>query len=127
MKEELKGIVKESLNYKKLGNEYFSKHNFSLAIENYKKALINLNLSSEFKELLSQTNIDSIKIECLNNIAICYLVKQKDYEMVLDYTQQALDIQKKNYKSLYIKSKALKKLNRWEEALEVIKMVRLLY
>jgi len=33
-----------------------------------------------------------------------------------------LNIHKKNYKSLFIRSRALKQLNRWEEALEVIKM-----
>jgi tetratricopeptide (TPR) repeat protein len=124
LKENLKLIVKESLHYKKLGNDSYLKQKYNLAIEYFHKSLITLNLSSNYKELLSQTNIESIKVECLNNIAICYLVKQKDYEKVLDFTRQALKIQKRNYKALYIQSRALKKLNRWEEALEVIKLVR---
>ena len=50
-----------------------------------------------------------------------------EYCKVLDYTDYALNLQKKNYKALYIKSRALKKLNRWEEALEVVKQVSINY
>jgi tetratricopeptide (TPR) repeat protein len=123
LKQDLKIVVKEAINYKAKGNESFNKQTYDQSIEYYHKALLTLNLTPDYKELLSQTNIDSIKVECLNNIAICYLIKQKDYDKVLEFTEQALKLQKKNYKALYIKSRALKKLSRWEDALEVIKMV----
>lgn len=122
MKEELRGIVKEASNFKKEGNDYFHQQKIELAIEYYNKSLISLNKTAGFKELLSQTNIDSIKTECLNNLAICYIMK-KEYDKVLSYTQLVLKIQKRNYKALYIRSRALKKLNRLEEALEYIKLV----
>lgn len=115
------------MNFKNQGNEYFNKQNYGNAIDFYKKAISSLKLSSKFKEVLSQTNIENIKIECFNNIAICYLVKQKEYNKVIDYTQYSLDLQRKNYKALYIRSKALKKLSRWEEAMECIKEVSQVY
>lgn len=115
--------MRDALAHKSQGNDYFNRQNYSIAVDYYKKALSSLKLSPKFKEVLSQTNIENIKIECFNNIAICYLVKQKEYNKVIDYTQLSLDLQRKNYKALYIRSKALKKLSRWEEAMDCIKEV----
>lgn len=123
MKEELRQLVKEANHFKKLGNDNFHIQQYETAIELYNKSLDLLTNTSNFKELLSKTNIDSIKIECLSNIAICYLVMRKDYHKALEYTNKVLTIQKRNYRALHIKSRALKLLNRWEEALEVIKLV----
>lgn len=127
----------EAINYKRLGNDLLNKKDYNKAIEYYKKALFALNLNSNYKGLFSQSNINSIKIDCLNNMSICFFLK-KDFEKVLESTQQvriniyinffiivfqALIIHKNNYKCLFIRSRALKQLSRWEEALEVIKMV----
>ena len=111
------------MEYKKKGNEDFSRKSYSIAIENYKKALFNLEFNNENDHILCKTNIESIKIECFNNLAICYLVKS-DYLRVLSYTEKTLDIQIKNYKALYIRSKAYKKLNKLEESKEVLKQVK---
>lgn len=126
LREELKLIVKQSLDFKKQGNDYFSKKNYNNAIDCYNKALLALeNMSATYDKILEQTNISNIKIECFNNIAICYLIKP-NFELVLEFTDKSLNIQKKNYKSLYIRSRALKKLGKWEEASDVIKKVRLI-
>lgn len=126
LKDSLRVIVKQSLELKRLGNECFSKQSYSNSIEYFKKSLSGLELSNEYEQILSLTNINNIKIECYNNLAICFMVKT-EYSKVLEYTDYALNLQKKNYKALYIKSRALKKLNRWENALDVVKQVRLYY
>lgn len=91
LKDDLKALVQEAMYYKRIGNDLFNKKNYNNSIDYYKKALIALNFNSSYKELFSQSNINSIKIDCLNNIAICFLLK-KEYDKVLDFTQQVSSV-----------------------------------
>lgn len=88
IKEDLKVLIQEAIHYKKIGNDLFNKKNYSKALEYYKKSLIVLNIDSEYNEILNGS-ANFIKIECLNNISICFLLK-KEYEKVLDFTQQVI-------------------------------------
>ncbi len=87
LKDDIRALVQEAMHYKRIGNDLFNKKSYNSSIDYYKKALIALNFNSNYKELFSQSNINTIKIDCLNNIAICFLLK-KEYEKVLDFTQQ---------------------------------------
>jgi len=87
IRDELKAIFKEIMNFKRLGNEKMEKKNYTSAIELFNKSLTSLNLSSNFKDIMTETNINSIKVECLNNISYCNFQK-KEYNKVLEYTQQ---------------------------------------
>ena len=74
------------MKFKKLGNEMMAKKNNNDAIEFYVQSLSNL-CSRNFNSIMPEFSVNEIKIECLNNISICFLFK-KDFNKVLDFTQQ---------------------------------------
>lgn len=123
LKEELRLKVKEATELKRSGNELFEAHNYDKAIQYYEQALQHLKFQSDYdKLLLASTNIDNIKIECYNNIAVCYLLRF-NYQQALEMTEQTLSIQKKNYKAFYIQSRIYKRQNKIKEACEALKKV----
>lgn len=124
LKEELRLKVKEATELKKCGNEFFEAQNYEKSILYYEQALNHLKFQNDYdKLLLASTNIDNIKIECFNNISVCYLLRNK-FEKALEMTEQTLSIQKKNYKALYIQSRIYKRQNKIKEACESLKKVR---
>lgn len=123
LKEEVKSIIQECLLRKSQGNDYFKSKQYSKALNYYQSSLSFLNkMKPECELVFNQSNFFNIKVECLNNIAICFLVKS-EYSKAIHFTDLALNIQRQNYRSLYIKYKALKKSNQLESAIEVIKKV----
>ncbi len=85
--ESLKISIDKVIQYKKRGNELIKEGKNKEAIECFEAGLKALNKNYEKVDLGTKSNIDSIKIDCLNNIAMCnYLVK--NYNKVLSYTQQ---------------------------------------
>jgi len=85
VKDRYKVLVQEAMYYKRLANDLFNKKNYLKSVDYYKKSLMILNHNSNFKDIGS--NVDSIKIDCLNNIAISFLLKN-EYQKVLDFTSQ---------------------------------------
>ena len=79
--------IQLAMQFKKIANDLFNKKSFTKSIEYFNKALEHLNFNQA--EIFNQSNINTIKIDCLNNISICYLLK-KDHEKVLEYTSQVI-------------------------------------
>lgn len=85
VKDKYKVLVQEAMYYKRIGNDLFNKKNYLKSVDYYKKSLMILNHNSNFKDY--QSNVTGIKIDCLNNIAISFLLKN-EYQKVLDFTSQ---------------------------------------
>lgn len=83
----LKDSIDNAIQLKKKGNEFINNKNFEKAIECFEAALSTLKKDYNGIDFGTKTNIDSIRIDCLNNIAICNYIK-KEYDKVLSYTQK---------------------------------------
>lgn len=83
----LKDSIDNAIQLKKKGNEFINNKNFEKAIECFETALSTLKKDYNGIDFGTKTNIDSIRIDCLNNIAICNYIK-KEYDKVLSYTQK---------------------------------------
>ena len=104
VKDRYKVLVQEAMYYKRIGNDLFNKKNYLKSVDYYKKSLMILNHNSNFKDY--ESNVTGIKIDCLNNIAISFLLKN-EYQKVLDFTSQVscfYIFYKKFYQKLGIKN-----------------------
>ncbi len=92
LKEYLKSILEKGNTHRHRANVLFKKNKFKDALNEYSKAIEQLNYlkiknEREYPEILNITNINWIRMECLNNIAVCSLVL-KDYEKALEYSDE---------------------------------------
>ncbi len=117
----MSNISKKAVEYKVRANNLFKRGKYLEAIHDYEAALSELNvIDRKYYEMINLSNIISIRLECLNNIAMCYLVL-KDNEKVIDYTTQVLLINPNNFLALSYKAKALIGLGYKHEAIDFIK------
>jgi tetratricopeptide (TPR) repeat protein len=123
-KDQMKKSLEKSNQSRLKANLLFKKNKFKDALGEYLKAIDELKILMEINkkyEILNMTNINWVRMECLNNISVCYLLL-KEYSKVLDYTKEALNISSKNFIALSYRSKALIALCNYKEALENIKL-----
>jgi|LauGreDrversion4_2_1035121.scaffolds.fasta_scaffold1703970_1 hypothetical protein len=87
-----------------------------------------LNIDDTFSNIINTSNFILNKIECMTNIAFCFYQMRK-FEETISVTDEVFFLLKKvlkiqnNVRALYFRAKALKNLNRIEEAYEDIKFV----
>jgi len=119
---DIKQILARGIQYKHRANSLFKKNKFKESLIEYLKAVeeINTLLSHRSKAGINMTNINWLRLECLNNIAVCYLLL-KEYNKVLFYTEQVLQINSNNVNSLSYRAKAFISLKLYKEAIECIK------
>jgi hypothetical protein len=90
IKEYLSKIGNQGIQFKVRANNLFKKGKYKDAINEYIRALDIFNsIDKKYYELLNLSNITFIKLECLNNIAMCQLVL-REYDKVLDITKEVL-------------------------------------
>jgi tetratricopeptide (TPR) repeat protein len=117
----LSNIAKKAVEYKVKANNLFKKGRYTDAIRCYDNALEELNaIDRKYYDMMNLSNITLIRVECLNNIAMCYLVL-KEFEKVINFTNNVLEVNDNNFLALSYKAKALIGLNRKNEAVEFIK------
>lgn len=112
-----KQILERGMQYKIRANSLFKKNKFRDSLVEYLKAVddINLLLSNRANQGINVTNINWLKLECLNNIAVCYLL-MKEFNQVLSFTEQVLKVNPNNVNSLYYRAKAFISLGVYKEA-----------
>jgi tetratricopeptide (TPR) repeat protein len=120
LKEYLSNVAKKAVEYKVKANNLFKKGKYTDAISNYNSALDELNAVDKKYYEMNLPNINFVRLECLNNIAMCYLIL-KQFEKVIEYTNKVLEINSNNFLALSYKAKALIGLNHHIEAIEFIK------
>jgi tetratricopeptide (TPR) repeat protein len=122
-KENLRRKLEIANQHRVKGNMIFKKNKFKDASVEYLKAIDELNSLFEINkkcEILNVTNVNWVRVECLNNISLCFLLL-KDYEKVIAYTNDVLIINEKNFIALSYRAKALISLNLFTEALEIVR------
>jgi tetratricopeptide (TPR) repeat protein len=113
------------MKHKENGNHLFKNENIEEALIEYYKALELFTFEDPIQSVAHLSNISMIKIECLNNIAVCYYVQNK-YEKVLSITEKVLET-RQSYNCLLLRIKALQALNRLLEAEEFIQKVVIIF
>ncbi len=121
-----KDLAKEHLDngnrFRLKANQLFKKNKFKDALGEYLNAVEELNFLIRLQnESLNMTNINWVRMECLNSIAVCYLLL-KEYQKVLDYTAEVLRINSNNYIALSYRAKALIAIKNYKDAQEIIKI-----
>jgi tetratricopeptide (TPR) repeat protein len=123
LKEKLKKSLEKGNQFRLKGNILFKRNKFKDALSEYLYAIQELNSLVEIDkkyDLLNMTNINWVRMECMNSISVCYIVL-KDYQRVLIYTEEALKINPNNFIALSYRAKALLALENYKEALDVVK------
>eukprot|EP01100_Stratorugosa_tubuloviscum_P011692 TRINITY_DN5278_c2_g1_i1.p1 TRINITY_DN5278_c2_g1~~TRINITY_DN5278_c2_g1_i1.p1 ORF type:complete len:154 (-),score=35.67 TRINITY_DN5278_c2_g1_i1:35-496(-) len=105
----------ETVNKLKLiGNEFFKKHEYNLAIEKYCKALKYLEAIFWIAII---DEINPIKITLLLNKSQCYLNLKRPIDTIMD-CKEVLELDNRNIKALFRISEANIQLNKFQEAFE---------
>lgn len=108
--------LKEGIAIKTKANNFYRIKKYEEARKAYMKALSNFDVKDEkFAKLLSVSTLDDVRYECMCNIALCSLLLQ-DYNTTLIYTNEILKTSPKDFKTLYIKVKALIATKKHNEA-----------
>mmetsp|Transcript_53631 Transcript_53631/g.114513 ORF Transcript_53631/g.114513 Transcript_53631/m.114513 type:complete len:554 (+) Transcript_53631:306-1967(+) len=89
------------------GNAAVKKEDYAGALQKYTKALENLKPHSG-------TDVDALKVNLLNNSALCYL-KTKDYDSAYTACQDSLKVSPSNYKALFRRGSALESQGKLKE------------
>jgi FK506-binding protein 4/5 len=89
---------------KAIGNIFFKQGQYSRSKKRYENAL---KLWQHEKDLndLQKTEVNKLKIACLSNIAFV-LIKEKQWNMVLEKTTEVLQLDKNNCKALFRRGQA---------------------
>ncbi len=123
LKEKLKKNLDKGNQFRLKGNILFKKNKFKDALGEYLSAIEELNSLVEINkkyDMLNMTNINWVRMECMNSISVCYIVL-KDNHSVLYYTDEALKINPNNFIALSYRAKALLAMEKYNEALDVVK------
>lgn len=123
LKEKLKKNLDKGNQFRLKGNILFKKNKFKDALGEYLSAIEELNSLVEINkkyDMLNMTNINWVRMECMNSISVCYIVL-KDNQSVLYYTDEALKINPNNFIALSYRAKALLAMEKYNEALDVVK------
>jgi tetratricopeptide (TPR) repeat protein len=122
IKDQAKKCLENGNKYRIKANQLFKKNKFKDALGEYIKAVDELNFLMNLKyDSLNMTNINWVRMECLNRISVCYIVL-KEYHKVLEYTSEVLKINSNNFIALSYRAKALIATKCYLEAQEVIKL-----
>jgi tetratricopeptide (TPR) repeat protein len=118
----VKERLERGIQHRHMGNSYFKKNKFKESLNEYLSAVEEMNglLLLKTQSSLNVANIDWLRLECINNISVCYLLL-KEYNKVLYYTEQVLAVNPNNVNSLSYRAKALIALKLYREASECIK------
>ncbi|CAD8139019.1 unnamed protein product [Paramecium octaurelia] len=83
--------------------------------------------SDLYKEALDYCPLDDLQMLCIlnSNIAICYM-KQQDYDSAIDYCTKALKFNPEFIKALINRAESYEKLDKFEDALEDYKKLKVL-
>jgi len=73
---------------------------------------------SDEEDARRQTELNELKLKCLNNLVTTYQKLDRDSE-ALTHSNMVLALDSANVKALFRKAKILAKLNEWEQAVEV--------
>ena len=118
----VKERLERGIQHRNMGNSYFKKNKFKDSLNEYLSAVEEINglLLLKTQSSLNVANIDWLRLECINNISVCYLLL-KEYNKVIYYTEQVLAVNPNNVNSLSYRAKALIALHLYKEASECIK------